>query len=393
MTMVIIADDLTGALDTGVKLSSKGAQVKIIPYMEQLDAVDTDVLVIDAETRHLPSQMVYERIATICKRFSRVPYFYIKTDSALRGQIGITVKAAKETLGVRQVAFAPAYPAMHRITRNGRQLIDGKSLRESTFAQDLLNPVTSDRVDELFDHTDLTVCNAKASQSLSHLAQDAVVIYDAETDNELREIANRLRMDEKLRLTVGCAGFAEALSEVIDFHAEAKKKTLCFQHLLVFCGSLNQTTQQQLEFGKTCGFEPLTCSMKTLHDDGWFTRMHELLLRGANVMITITDDGIPNMSKVEQSHLIQRYGGQMLLRLLNTARLDDYAVMVIGGDTLMGFMNEAGFPEIDICGELVPGVVCFTMQLHGHRYKLFSKSGGFGEKTLFLDVMKEGTRI
>ncbi len=110
-------------------------------------------------------------------------------------------------------------------------------------------------------------------------------------------------------------------------------------------------------------------------------------------MITITDDGIPNMSKVEQSHLIQRYGGQILLRLLNTARLDDYAVMVIGGDTLMGFMNEVGFLEIDICGEPVPGVVSFTMQLHGHRYKLLSKSGGFGEKTLFLDVMKEGTRI
>lgn len=390
--MVIISDDFTGALDTGVKLSSKGARVKVIPYMERYTESEADVLVIDAETRHLPAQIVYERIATICKQYEYVPYFYIKTDSALRGQIGVTVKAAMETLGVHQAAFAPSYPAMHRITRDGRQLIDGKPLKESAFAQDPLNPVTVDTVKELFHHTGMFVCNAKAKQPLSSFPQDAVVIYDAETDEELREIATHLCAEGKLRLTVGCAGFAEALSGVIPLHLGSRKEVKRPGQLLVFCGSLNQTTYRQIERGIANGFVQMTCSMNTLQHEEWFAQMHALLSQGSNVIIVITNEGLPDASIVEQSQLIQHYGGQILLKLLCSEEMHEYAVMVIGGDTLMGFMKEAGFPEIDICGELAPGVVSFTMQLNGRQYELLSKSGGFGEETLFLDIMKEGAK-
>lgn len=390
--MVIIADDFTGALDTGVKLSSTGARVKIVPYMERYTEAEADVLVIDAETRHLSSPIVYERIAAICTQYEYIPYFYIKTDSALRGQIGVTVKAAMETLGVHQAAFAPSYPAMHRITRNGRQLIDGKPLKESAFAHDPLNPVTVDMVKELFDHTGMVVCNAKSSQPLSSFPQDTIVIYDAETDEELCEIAAHLHSEGKLRLTVGCAGFAEALSGVIPLPPGSRKEVSRPRQLLVFCGSLNQTTYRQIEYGIANGFVQMTCSMNTLQDDGWFAKVHALLSQGSNVIIVITDEGMPEISVIEQSHLIQHYGGQILLKLLCSEEMNDYAVMVIGGDTLMGFMNEANFPEIDIHGELTPGVVSFTMQLNGRQYEFLSKSGGFGEETLFLDIMKEGTK-
>ena len=92
--LLILADDLTGALDTGVKLSSAAANgdadtersemvnVSVTCSCEcSLSAVpgETDVLVIDTETRHCSSEKAYQIIYDIVRRASKagVPHIYI----------------------------------------------------------------------------------------------------------------------------------------------------------------------------------------------------------------------------------------------------------------------------------------------------------------------------
>ena len=56
-TLLILADDFTGALDTGVQISKTGARTVVLtdPHADlERFADETEVLVIDAETRHIP---------------------------------------------------------------------------------------------------------------------------------------------------------------------------------------------------------------------------------------------------------------------------------------------------------------------------------------------------
>ena len=71
--LLIIADDFTGALDTGVQFASEGIKTRVLVYnpCEKLiddEDNDTDVLVIDAETRHLSKEKEYKIIYDIVKK-------------------------------------------------------------------------------------------------------------------------------------------------------------------------------------------------------------------------------------------------------------------------------------------------------------------------------------
>ena len=111
--LLIIADDFTGALDTGVQFAARGARTEVVvdPQID-FSACGADVLVVDTETRHLPAADAYKAVFDLVERARRagVRFIYKKTDSALRGNIGAELSALLEASGLRQLPFLPAYP-------------------------------------------------------------------------------------------------------------------------------------------------------------------------------------------------------------------------------------------------------------------------------------------
>ena len=124
----IIADDFTGALDTGVQFAARGASVRVLPWGDPPeDGADAQVLVIDSESRHLSPEAARRavfRLASLAKERG-VSFLYKKTDSALRGNIGSELAAAMEAMGGERLAFVPAYPRLGRTTRGGIHYVDG----------------------------------------------------------------------------------------------------------------------------------------------------------------------------------------------------------------------------------------------------------------------------
>ena len=94
--LLIIADDFTGALDTGVQFAARGARTEVVvdPQID-FSACGADVLVVDTETRHLPAADAYKAVFDLVERARRagVRFIYKKTDSALRGNIGAELSA------------------------------------------------------------------------------------------------------------------------------------------------------------------------------------------------------------------------------------------------------------------------------------------------------------
>ena len=97
--LLIIADDFTGALDTGVQFAACGISTKVVVDPEtDLSGDRAQVLVVDTETRHLPAgeaRSVVLRLAVRARK-TGIPYIYKKTDSALRGNIGAELAAVLE---------------------------------------------------------------------------------------------------------------------------------------------------------------------------------------------------------------------------------------------------------------------------------------------------------
>ena len=154
ITLLIVADDFTGALDTGVQLAGCGAPTRVVtdPDFSPANAAGAEVLVIDAETRHLPPSQAGAIVEGIVRRAveQKVPYIYKKTDSALRGNIGPMMQAALDASGADFAAFAPALPQMGRVTRGGVHYVGQQPITESVFGRDPFEPVRSPRLADLF---------------------------------------------------------------------------------------------------------------------------------------------------------------------------------------------------------------------------------------------------
>ena len=114
--LLIIADDFTGALDTGVQFTKVGIKTKVLVNTElNLDQnSDVEVLVLNAETRHLEKKQAYDIIYRLIKTAekAKIPFIYKKTDSALRGNIGSELAAVLNASEDSILSFIPAFPSM-----------------------------------------------------------------------------------------------------------------------------------------------------------------------------------------------------------------------------------------------------------------------------------------
>ena len=85
--LLIIADDFTGALDTGVQFAARGVKTRVVMDVDySLAGADCDVLVMDTETRHVTPKDAYALVSRIVSAAveAGVPYVYKLQDFYLK---------------------------------------------------------------------------------------------------------------------------------------------------------------------------------------------------------------------------------------------------------------------------------------------------------------------
>lgn len=152
--LLTIADDFTGALDTGVQFAARGARTCVVTdpaYDFSRVEAENQVLVLDAETRHLTPEAACGVVRRAVEEAlaAGFTHIYKKTDSALRGNVGAELAAVLEGAGAESLAFLPALPKMDRVTRGGVHYIGGVPVAESVFGQDPFEPVRCSSVAEI----------------------------------------------------------------------------------------------------------------------------------------------------------------------------------------------------------------------------------------------------
>ncbi|QQO08672.1 four-carbon acid sugar kinase family protein [Breznakiella homolactica] len=404
--MLIIADDFTGALDTGVQFAAKGIKTRVCTDLhgDYTHKSGVEVLVLDAETRQMNSHDAYETVFQIVSRArdAGVRYIYKKTDSALRGNIGSELAAVIDAADGGGLTFIPAYPKMGRTTKNGIHYIDAVPVAESSFGNAPIEPVLVSDVRQIIAGQSEKEVVLHTTPETAAVDAGRIHLYDIESDQEIKQVTERIGKDN-LRLTAGCAGFAAVLLEVLEFHGAAPVVPPVNPRLLVACGSVNPITRRQMEYAAGQGITRVQLSPAQKLDPAWpespqcarLIEQWSRVLETSGCLILDTNGSRDALGYVEEAGIpkeqlrgvIAGTLGRLVMKILDTGV--EATLLLTGGDTLLGYLHAVGQYEVTPVCELMPGVVLSGIELQGKTYHIISKSGGFGEGDLIVNLLKQ----
>lgn len=410
--LLIIADDFTGALDTGVQFKKRGISTEIFTRQSPKEIVvkpETEVLVIDTETRPLSAKEAYEEVKKVAQwAYSKnIPLIFKKTDSALRGNIGAELEAVVDAAEKEILYFLPAYPEMNRITKNGTQYISGKLLEKTVFGKDPFEPATVSYIPSIIGKqskvkTKCISCEEKIPKEVGDIQ---IFICDAIVSDDMSMRVDELYQRGELRLVAGCAGLGDYLAESLPFHRKKEEEFCKTEGMYVACGSLNQITKRQLDYAERNGDflrRHLTMEQKLLEEydetpegEVFLEEILSLCKENKKLIVDTFDcEGEKEEFLIEHQiqpekvrELIAKAHGRIVLEIMK--RKLDITVLMTGSDTLMGYMNLIGCRQIEPLCEIEPGIAVSQIIYRGHRQQVISKSGGFGTEDILCRIAEK----
>lgn len=368
--LLLIADDLTGSLDTAVQFSRAGVPTFVTtPDAPLHQDPGATVLGVDIESRHLSPGEATGRVERCVQAAMRagIRRFYKKTDSTLRGNVGAELAALLRATGIGELYFVPALPDAGRITRGGVQYVDGVPLHLSRYSRDVADPVQGASIGAIIaSQADVAVvCVPRGSDPaplLDRARRPAILVFDAESNDDLAAIARRLAALRPPRLLAGCAGFASMVTGLLGLPRTVTPALSIRSPLLIVCGSLNEVSRSQVREAEAQGvpcwgpaaLEPTRSVVDALRESG-----AAILVAGGSLAAS----------------------RGLVRRIIEKVPVGTLAVF--GGDTAIGVIDELAVRGVWPLDEICQGVVVSRLEgtpstpaetdMH-----LVTKAGGFG---------------
>lgn len=222
--VTIVADDLTGAIDTAQGFAARGHETSVVAVLSvgselQADTPESSIVGVNTDSRYNVAERAADRVAAVVRRIpgERV---YKKIDSTLRGNVGSETNAALRASGADLALVAPAFPAAGRTTSYGIHYVNGTPVDQTEYAADTKGP-SSATVTDYFEGYDRTVVHisadiieaghervaARLADTVQQTDEPPVVVCDACDGSDLATIADA--GDEYDTLYVGSGGLAE----------------------------------------------------------------------------------------------------------------------------------------------------------------------------------------
>lgn len=395
---LIIADDFTGANDTGVQLTKRGIETHVVLDGKNINN-DSISYVLDTESRGLSEEKAYESLkehvdAIFDHEFDLV---YKKIDSTIRGNITSELKAVDQEFKAELIIFAPSFPEIGRVTKDGVHFVNGKRITETEFARDPLKPVNEDNIQKLlqagFEETVVHHSLTEIRDNNVNFEGARIHTFDAEENLDLEKIVLFAMNTDKKILWVGSAGMANIILKVYKPYKPA----------LAVVGSLSEVSRKQIKYAENKGTKVLkidfTDILKNENFDKYVNQAVEIFNSGNDLIITSSynqDDYKEtinigeemSMGKAEISNLVQDILGQISVEIIK--KVDISGIFVTGGDTAMGLIENSKADGSQIVEEIMTGIP--LMKLVGgdiDGYNMVTKAGAFGnEDSIYYSLNK-----
>jgi len=207
--MLVVADDLTGAVDTGHELAARGC-----PTTVSTDATprgDTVARAVTTDSRHDDPATAAATVADAVRSAAPATRLYKKVDSTLRGNPVAEVDAALAAADRTVAVVAPAFPDTDRVTAAGHQLAAGRLVSDPPVADGPEAPAETAHLPTAFaagrhpvSHVGVETV-ARGADEVAAALGDGIVCCDAVHESHLAAVGEAV--DEEA-LLVGAAGLA-----------------------------------------------------------------------------------------------------------------------------------------------------------------------------------------
>ncbi len=402
--LIIVADDFTGANDTGVQFRKAGLKVNVIINTNRLqqNLEHSDVLVVDLESRFDTKETAYQKCFDLGRQLFKIgnTIVYKKLDSTFRGNVGAELDGLMDALQIKVALLAPSLPANGRTTENGEVYVDGVKLAKTEMAEDPRTPVRHSRIADIIRLQSGRICSeiptrifeatpAKTYELLSKQidAGSEILIFDSREEKDLENIAHVIEnMSDISILIAGSAGLANHLREIIFPHPA----NLSF----VFSGSVSEKSRNQVKHtmdndhsslffieGKDllnddCKAEQIIASVSACIEKGedTFIFTSSVCREDVESVFRIAQEkGISNDAAAEK---VAIGIGKLAAILIET--FHPSGVLLTGGDIAIKTVLALHSTGISIDQEILPGIQSGTLTGCTIRSVIATKAGGFG---------------
>jgi D-threonate/D-erythronate kinase len=345
LKVAIIADDLTGSLDTGTPFVETGLSVAVAIDVEAAGkALETgaEVVVVNTDSRSLPEEEAAARVRAVAEilRAAGSAIFMKKIDSRLKGNVAAESIALADVLGLKTILMAPAIPDQERITYRG--CVVGRGVEHPLPIADLFTGSGRD-----------------------------VTVADAEDDADLDIVV--AENDWLSTLAVGARGLGSALARRLGGTARLVPEFHKTRKTLFAFGSRDPITVGQMDRLEASGALRVVVDAPMGAVESGEGLALPVLMRCTGEM---TDDA---------ALVAARFAKGVKSVIADT---NPDLIMVGGGDTALAVFRELGASVLLPKGEIEAGVPWLdVIGVNGRQFRCAVKSGGFGNSDSLLRLI------
>ena len=400
--IIIIADDLTGANDTGVQYVKNGYStvVKIADECEMSSQIfnNSDVVVINTDTRQIESQDAYDKVYSLAKEISEldnVDYIYKKVDSLMRGNPAPELEAILDATGADIAFVASAFPD------NGRIVTDGTLMMPDNKHVDITNIFNTETKRKAIGVRLFQI--REGAERLGGFLRGQIekganiFVFDTVSNEDLAVISDAAMLIENCKkVFCGSAGLAQQLG------GKKKSGIKCDGTALIVVGSRNAATAHQVvKIRETTSCPVVIVDSKSVVDEGHektvvdaVEKTKELFQSGEKLVIVAIDSLFEeykmvlreNVTDAKKSLIIAQSLGEIVKRVYNDIK--PITIVATGGDTAFQICDSLGSIGMELTDEIVPGVpIGILKEGMADGSGMVTKSGGFGEDDTLIRVI------
>lgn len=410
--IAVIADDLTGAADTGVQCSPHFADTTLLSYRNlppDPQAFSSQALAVYTNTRSMKAENARKRLGSLARQLLAFQprRVYKKVDSCLRGNIGAEVDVVMDEMGFELSFIAPAFPAMGRVTLHDIHMVHGRPVAETELSGDPVTPVRESRLSRVIasqsryavGHVDLRFLEGDSDAMVAEVNRLATtgarhIAFDAVRQTQLDRVARIALESSKNILFVGSAGLARGL--MCHFPKRGIPKGdkegpfVKGGHLLI-CGTLAEPTRLQISaLLEAYPYQVISLPAPLLLDP---VKRGDLLLKAKHAQRLLSKHNLiirveaQETGKLPAAKTPSRRKAEGIVRTLGLFVAEvlrgksPASLFLSGGDTASAVLEAIGARGIRLQGEIVPGMPQGTL-LGGPMEGLpaVTKAGAFGQR-------------
>ncbi|SFB01552.1 Uncharacterized conserved protein YgbK, DUF1537 family [Lentibacillus halodurans] len=424
MRVGVVADDLTGANATGVKLSKQGLFSATFLGNETIPDKDEEMAAcIDTDTRYVSYAISKKRVQEALIKFRNWNADLIckRIDSTLRGNIGCELNKMLETLGNDAVTIvSPSYPESGRVTIGGFLLVDNMLVQDTDVANDPVQPLKSSYVPHLLEDQS----NQEAALiTLQHITQGSeviqselerfiskgfrVIVCDAISEKHIDDVAYAMSKIKSNKLIPVDPGPLTSCYINYERNKEGHKKT----KNLITIGSVTSVTTEQIKYLlKELKIHPIIVHPDKLatFSNLWEKEVNRAVQEGEKLLgtqsfllVTTNTPDHNNIVDLAKTSAVEGVSKDLLAKRITEGLAEISRKLIVksnnkinkclfsGGDVTASFCEIVGANGIDLKDEVMP-LVAYGQLLGGEfdSLSVVTKGGMVGDHTALFDSIK-----